>query len=124
LLDAVLLDADNGQQTLDEGSAFFLPNLGKLEIHTSECRKTSPDQMRQIPGLLRSYKFLTEEDRVRGFFELAKHARVGSLPGQVYQVPLEGLKLVEELHIAYRRATDAEVKSAHDQVRNPSPVVL
>jgi hypothetical protein len=69
-------------------------------------------------------KFLTEDDRVRGFFELAKRARVGSLPDQVYQVPLEGLKLLEELHIAYRRATDAEVQSAHDQVRNPSPAVL
>ena len=40
-------------------------------------------------------KFLTEENRERGFFELAKRPRVGSLPGEVYQVPLEGLKLLE-----------------------------
>jgi hypothetical protein len=69
-------------------------------------------------------KFLGEADRARGFFELAKGARIGSLPGQVYQVPREALPVLEELHIAYRRATDAEVKDAHDQVRNPSAAVL
>jgi gamma-glutamylcyclotransferase (GGCT)/AIG2-like uncharacterized protein YtfP len=69
-------------------------------------------------------KFSTEEDRVRGFYELAKRSRIGSLPGEVYQVPLEALKLLDELHVGYRRATDAEVKTAHDQVRNPSPSVL
>jgi hypothetical protein len=55
-------------------------------------------------------RFLTQEDRVRGFYELATRARVGSLPGEVYQVPIEALRLLEDLHIAYRRATDAEVK--------------
>jgi hypothetical protein len=29
-------------------------------------------------------KFLTETDRARGFFELAKHSRISSLRGQVY----------------------------------------
>ena len=69
-------------------------------------------------------KFLTEADRTRGFFELAKRSRIGSLPGQVYQVPREALQILEALHIDYRRATDAEVKDAHDQVRNPSAAVL
>ena len=69
-------------------------------------------------------KFLTEEDRVRGFYELATRSRVGSLPGKIYQVPLEALKLLENQQIGYRRATDDEVKAAHDQVRNPSPAVL
>ena len=69
-------------------------------------------------------KFLTDTDRARGFFELAKRSRVGSLPGQVYQVPLEALQILEDLHIDYRRATDVEVKDAHDQVRNPSAAVL
>jgi hypothetical protein len=69
-------------------------------------------------------KFLNEADRAKGFFELAKRSRIGSLPGHVYQVPLDGLKILEELHIDYRRATDAEVKDAHDQVRNPSAAVL
>jgi hypothetical protein len=69
-------------------------------------------------------KFLTEEDRVKGFYELARQSRVGSLPGQVYQVPREALKLLEDLHVGYRRATDAEVKGSNDQVRNPSPSVL
>lgn len=69
-------------------------------------------------------KFLTEDDRVRGFFELAKRSRIGSLPGELYQIPLEGLKLLDGLQIAYRRATDIEVKDANDQVRNPAPTVL
>ena len=69
-------------------------------------------------------KFLNEAARARGFFELAKRSRIGSLPGQVYQVPREALLILEEIHIDYRRATDAEVKDAHDQVRNPSAAVL
>ena len=69
-------------------------------------------------------KFLTENDRVRGFFELATHARIGSLPGQVYQIPLEALKTLDDIHIGYRRATDTEVRTAHDQVRAPSASVL
>lgn len=69
-------------------------------------------------------KFLSPEDRVRGFYELATRSRIASLPGEVYQIPLEGLKLLEDQGIGYRRATDAEVKAAHDQVRNPTPAVL
>ncbi len=69
-------------------------------------------------------KFLSEKDRARGFYELAKRSRVGSLPGGVYRVPLEAMQLLDELHIDYRRATDDEVKDAHDQVRNPSPSAL
>ena len=69
-------------------------------------------------------RFLTQEDRVRGFYELATRARISSLPGELYQVPIEALRLLEDQHIGYRRATDAEVKEAHDQVRNPAPAVL
>jgi len=69
-------------------------------------------------------KFLTEADRAKGFFELAKRSHIGSLPGKVYQVPLAALQILDENHIDYRRATDAEVKDAHDQVRNPSAAVL
>ena len=69
-------------------------------------------------------KFLNDAARAKGFFELAKRSRIGSLPGQVYQVPLEALNLLEETQIDYRRATDAEVKEAHDQIRNPSAAVL
>ena len=69
-------------------------------------------------------KFLTHEDRVRGFYELATKARIGSFPGEVYQVPVEALKLLDNQQVAYRRATDVEVKAAHDQVRNPAPAVL
>ena len=69
-------------------------------------------------------KFLTEPGRAKGFFELAKRSRISSLPGQVYQVPLAALPILDEIHVDYRRATDAEVKDAHDQVRNPSTAVL
>ena len=69
-------------------------------------------------------KFVSAEDRTRGFYELARHSRIASLPGEVYQVPLDALKLLDEVHVAYRRATDGEVKDAHDQVRNPSAAVL
>jgi gamma-glutamylcyclotransferase (GGCT)/AIG2-like uncharacterized protein YtfP len=69
-------------------------------------------------------KFLTEKDRAQGFLELARKSRIASFPGEVYQVPQEALKLLDDIHIAYRRATDTEVKEAHDQVRNPSPSVL
>ena len=69
-------------------------------------------------------RFVTEEDRVRGFATLAKRARISSLPGQIYQVPLEGLGLLESEHVNYRRATDVEVKAANDQVRNSAASVL
>jgi hypothetical protein len=69
-------------------------------------------------------RFVSEEDRVRGFAALAKRARIHSLPGQVYQVPIDGLTLLESEHINYRRATDDEVKAANDQVRNSAASVL
>ena len=69
-------------------------------------------------------RFLTPDDRVHGFYELATRARVGSLPGETYQVPIEALRILDDQRIAYRRATDDEVKTAHDQVRNPTPAVL
>ena len=68
--------------------------------------------------------FLTEDDRSRGFYALATHARIGSFPGRIYQVPIDALPLLDDQHISYRRATDEEVKAAHDQVRNPTPAVL
>jgi hypothetical protein len=69
-------------------------------------------------------KFPTQQDRIRGFYELATRSRISSFPGEVYQVPLDALRLLDDQQIGYRRATDAEVKAAHDQVRNPSPAVL
>ncbi len=69
-------------------------------------------------------KFVSKDDRVKGFYELMTRARVASLPDEVYQVPIDALKLLENQQIGFRRATDEEVKSAHDQVRNPTPTVL
>jgi hypothetical protein len=69
-------------------------------------------------------RFITEEDRARGFAKLAKRARISSLPGQVYQIAIDSLTLLESDHIKYRRATDDEVKAANDQVRNSAASVL
>jgi hypothetical protein len=52
-------------------------------------------------------RFLTEDDRVRGFYEMATRARISSLPGELYQVPADALGLLEEQHIAFRQATEA-----------------
>jgi hypothetical protein len=55
-------------------------------------------------------RFVTEEDRVRGFAMMAKRSQISSLPGQIYQVPIEGIPLLESERINYRRATDDEVR--------------
>jgi hypothetical protein len=52
-------------------------------------------------------RFLTQDNRVRGFCELA--TRVSSLTGEYYQVPIDALRLLETQHIGYRKATNAEV---------------
>jgi hypothetical protein len=69
-------------------------------------------------------RFTTQEDRVRGFYELATRARIASFPGEIYQIPIDSLRILDDQRIAYRRATDAELKAALDQVRNPAPAVL
>jgi hypothetical protein len=69
-------------------------------------------------------RFSTEQDRARGFATMAKRSRISSLPGQIYQVPIDGLTLLESERINYRRATDDEVKAANDQVRNSAALVL
>ena len=68
-------------------------------------------------------KFATEADRVRGFYELAKRTGISSFRGRVYQVPRDALQILEDNGIGYRRATDEEVKEAHDQIRNPPTVI-
>ena len=69
-------------------------------------------------------RFLTQDDRVRGFYELVTRARVSSLAGEIYQVPIDALRLLEAQQTGYRRANDSEVKAAHDQIRNPARAVL
>ena len=66
----------------------------------------------------------SDAERARGFYELATRARIGSFPGGIYQVPMEALRLLDDRQIPYRRATDEEVRTAHDQVRNPAPAIL
>jgi len=66
-------------------------------------------------------RFATQEDRVRGFYQLATRSRIGSFPGEVYQVPLEALRILDDQHIAYRRATDAEMKARTVKVLAPNP---
>jgi hypothetical protein len=47
---------------------------------------------------------------MRASLTLIYDSGIGSLLGQVYQVPLAALQLLEEVPIDYRRATDAEVQ--------------
>src|SRR5215469_1704840 len=60
LLDAVLLDADDGEQRLDQRRALLSRDVGKFQLHTAQCRKTRPEQLRQTPQLLRSYGEMTQ----------------------------------------------------------------
>lgn len=69
-------------------------------------------------------KFSSERDRVNGFYELARHASVNSLPGFIYQTPFSALALLEKECIEFRRASDEEIKAANDQVRNPAAAVI
>ena len=69
-------------------------------------------------------RFTSEADRVKGFYELATRARVASLRGEIYQIPLSAISLLEKENVCFRRATDAEVRAAHDQVRNPTSAPL
>lgn len=59
-------------------------------------------------------KFLNEAHRATGFLEVAKRARISSLPGHVYQVPIAAMKILDDIHVDYRRATDAEVLFSQD----------
>ena len=69
-------------------------------------------------------RFTSQENREKGFYELITHARVASLPGEIYQIPLSAVALLEKESIDFRCATDEEVRAAHDQVRNPAPALL
>ena len=69
-------------------------------------------------------KFNSREDQVKGYYELATKSKAITLPKEVYGVLLSGLRLLDELHISYRRATDDEVNISHGQIRNPAPLVL
>ena len=69
-------------------------------------------------------KFNSREDQVKGYYELATKSKVITLPKEVYGVLLSGLRLLDELHISYRRATDEEVSISHGQIRSPAPLVL
>jgi hypothetical protein len=69
-------------------------------------------------------KFNSREDQVRGFYELATKAQVTSLPEAVYAVPWKALVLLDEQHISYRRATDAEVPLKHGAIRTPIAPLL
>ena len=69
-------------------------------------------------------RFTSEADRERGFYELATRARIASFPGQIYQIPIGAITLLENENIGYRRATDEEVGVANDQVRGSAPSFL
>ena len=69
-------------------------------------------------------KFKNREHQVKGYYELATHATVTSLPDGVYVVPVQALSILDEQDISYRQASEDEVEKSHAQIRNPAAFVL
>jgi hypothetical protein len=67
-------------------------------------------------------KFLDEQGRTNGFYELATRARVTSLPGRIYQIPIRALELLQQKGIEFIRASDEEIKAAQGQIKILSPL--
>src|SRR5262245_14444266 len=55
LLNAVEHLPEKGEQGINQRRAFLRPNLGKLNLHASQCRKSPRDQLRHYPELWRCY---------------------------------------------------------------------
>ena len=60
-------------------------------------------------------KFKSRKHQVDGYYELATHATVTSLPGGVYIVPVQALSILEEQDISFRQASEDEVENSHAQ---------
>ena len=76
-------------------------------------------------GLNTAYiKFNSREHQIKGYYELAYHATVSSLPDGVYIVPVQALSILDEQEISYRQASDDEVEKSYAQIRNPAASVL
>ena len=69
-------------------------------------------------------KFNSRKHQVKGYYELATHATVTSLPNRVYIVPVQALSILDKQDISYRRASEDEVEKSHAQIRNPAASVL
>ncbi len=69
-------------------------------------------------------KFNSREHQIKGYYELAYHATVSSLPDGVYIVPVQALSILDEQEISYRQASDDEVEKSYAQIRNPAASVL
>ena len=69
-------------------------------------------------------KFKSRKHQIRGYYELATHATVTSLPDGVYIVPVEALSILDEQDISFRQASEDEVEKSHAQIRNPAASVL
>ncbi len=60
-------------------------------------------------------KFKSRRHQVNGYYELATHATVTSLPDGVYIVPVQALSILDEQDISYRQAAEDEVEKSHAQ---------
>ncbi len=65
-------------------------------------------------------KFKSRKHQVEGYYELANHAMLTSLPDGVYIVPVQALSILDEQEISYRQASEEEVEKSHAQIRNPA----
>lgn len=69
-------------------------------------------------------KFNSRKHQVEGYYELATHATVISLPDGVYIVPVQALSILDDQDISYRQASEDEVENSHAQIRNPAASVF
>ncbi len=63
--------------------------------------------------------FDSRQDEAAGLLALARHTRVDALPHGIYSIQPDDLKWLDAAELRYRTATDDEVKSATEGVRDP-----
>lgn len=60
-------------------------------------------------------KFNSRKHQVEGYYALATHATVTSLPDGVYVVPVQALSILDDQEISYRQASEDEVEKSNAQ---------
>ena len=119
------LRAELGCAAACESTGDALVHLGAQDAVEAERAPLTECEIERVDAcFVPIHVHLQDADRALGFYEFARRARISSFPGEVYQIPRVALTILQDQHIAYREATGAEVKDAHDQVRNPSAAVL
>jgi hypothetical protein len=69
-------------------------------------------------------RFFNRDDEAAGLVQLARHTRVDALPGGLYVVRSDDLRWLDEAGLNYRRATESELGSASEGIRDPAAAHL